>query len=312
MFALKFTWNPVSGLDLGFITIHFYSLMFVVAFSLGFYLMKKMFIREEVAIEKLDSLFIYAVVSTLLGARLGHVFFYQTELLWEDPLSVILPFRFVPEFEFTGFRGLASHGAAIATIFGLYLYNKKILHKSVLWILDRVVITCASGAIFVRIGNFLNSEMVGKITDGPLGIQFVQDEISERRAVGLTNIQNPKKAYQALTEDPQFSEIISSIPYRYPGQLMEAFGYVFVFIILYLLYWKTEARKKPGFLFGLFLLLLMTVRLVVENFKREQVEGREDWIFNLNTGQVLSIPFILIGLYFVITAFTKKPINETN
>ncbi len=93
---------------------------------------------------------------------------------------------------------------------------------------------------------------------------------------------------------------------------MEAFGYVFVFIILYLLYWKTEARKKPGFLFGLFLLLLMTVRLVVENFKREQVEGREDWIFNLNTGQVLSIPFILIGLYFVITAFTKKPINETN
>lgn len=312
MFALKFTWNPVSGLDLGFITIHFYSLMFVVAFSLGFYLMKKMFIREEVAIEKLDSLFIYAVVSILLGARLGHVFFYQTELLWEDPLSVILPFRFVPEFEFTGFRGLASHGAAIATIFGLYLYNKKILHKSVLWILDRVVVTCASGAIFVRIGNFLNSEMVGKITDGPLGIQFVQDEISERRAVSLTNIQNPKKAYQALTEDPQFAEIISSIPYRYPGQLMEAFGYVFVFIILYLLYWKTEARKKPGFLFGLFLLLLMTVRLVVENFKREQVEGREDWIFNLNTGQVLSIPFILIGLYFVITAFTKKPINETN
>lgn len=312
MFALKFTWNPVSGLDLGFITIHFYSLMFVVAFSLGFYLMKKMFIREEVAIEKLDSLFIYAVVSILLGARLGHVFFYQTELLWEDPLSVILPFRFVPEFEFTGFRGLASHGAAIATIFGLYLYNKKILHKSVLWILDRVVITCASGAIFVRIGNFLNSEMVGKITDGPLGIQFVQDEISERRAVSLTNIQNPKKAYQALTEDPQFAEIISSIPYRYPGQLMEAFGYVFVFIILYLLYWKTEARKKPGFLFGLFLLLLMTVRLVVENFKREQVEGREDWILNLNTGQVLSIPFILIGIYFVITAFTKKPINETN
>lgn len=312
MFALKFTWNPVSGLDLGFITIHFYSLMFVVAFSLGFYLMKKMFQREEVAIEKLDSLFIYAVVSILLGARLGHVFFYQTELLWEDPLSVLLPFRFVPEFEFTGFRGLASHGAAIATIFGLYLYNKKILHKSVLWILDRVVITCASGAIFVRIGNFLNSEMVGKITDGPLGIQFVQDEISERRAVSLTNIQNPKKAYQALTEDPQFAEIISSIPYRYPGQLMEAFGYVFVFIILYLLYWKTEARKKPGFLFGLFLLLLMTVRLVVENFKREQVEGREDWIFNLNTGQVLSIPFILIGLYFVITAFTKKPINEIN
>lgn len=309
MHALKFTWNPISGIDLGFFTIHFYSLMFVVAFSLGIYLMKKMFLREGVSLEKLDSLFIYAAVSILVGARLGHVIFYQTELLWEDPLSVILPFRFVPEFEFTGFRGLASHGAAVVTIFGMWLYNKKVLHKSVLWILDRVVITCASGAIFVRIGNFLNSEMVGKVTDSTLGIQFVQDEISERRAVALTKITEPKKAYQALTSDPQFAEILSDIPYRYPGQLMEAFGYVFVFIILFVLYWKTNVRKKPGFLFGLFLLLLMTVRLIVENFKREQVSGREDWIFDLNTGQVLSIPFIIIGLYFVITAFTKNNVD---
>lgn len=307
MFALQFTWNPISGIDLGFITIHFYSLMFVVAFSLGFYLMKKMFLREGIPLEKLDSLFIYAIVSILIGARLGHVIFYQTELLWEDPLSVLLPFRFVPEFEFTGFRGLASHGAAIATIFGMWLYNKKVLHKSILWILDRVVITCASGAIFVRIGNFLNSEMVGKVTDGSLGIKFVQDEISENRAVALTKIASPKKAYQALTGDPQFAEIISAIPYRYPGQLMEAFGYVFVFLILLALYWKSNVRNRPGFLFGLFLLLLMTVRLIVENFKREQVEGREDWILDLNTGQVLSIPFIIIGLYFVIKALLKKP-----
>ena len=312
LLPLKITWNPTSGLDLGFITIHFYSLMFVVAFSIGFYLMKRMFIKEQIPLAKLDSLFIYAVVSILVGARLGHVLFYQTELLWEDPLSVFLPFRFVPDFEFTGFRGLASHGAAIAVIIGMWIYNKKVLHKSVLWILDRVVITTASGAIFVRIGNFLNSEMVGKITDGALGIQFIQDEISERRAVSLTNIKAPAKAYQALTNDPQFAEIISAIPYRYPGQLMESFGYVFVFIILFVLYWKTNASKKPGLLFGLFLLLLMTVRLIVENFKREQVEGREDWIFNLNTGQVLSIPFILIGLYFVFTALTKKTTDATS
>ncbi len=304
--ALKITWNPISGLDLGFMTIHFYSLMFVIAFSLGFLIMKKIFIREEVALEKLDSLFIYAVLSILIGARLGHVIFYQPELFKEDPLSVFLPFRFVPEFEFTGFRGLASHGAAIATIFGMYLYNKRILKKSALWLLDRVVITCASGAVFVRLGNFLNSEMVGKITDSSIAMKFVQDEISDRRAVAITNIKNPNKAYQALTDDPQFASIIQEIPYRYPGQLMEAFGYVFVFIILFGLYWKTDARKKPGLLFGLFLLLLMTVRLIVENFKREQVEGREDWIFNLNTGQILSIPFILIGLYFVITSFRKK------
>lgn len=307
---LKITWNPVSGIDLGFLTIHFYSLMFVVAFSLGFYLMKKMFLREGISLEKLDSLIIYAIVSILLGARLGHVIFYQTELLWEDPLSVLLPFRFVPTFEFTGFRGLASHGAAIATIFGMWLFNKKILHKSVLWILDRVVITCASGAIFVRIGNFLNSEMVGKVTDSPIGMKFVQDEISEPRAMQLTKMPSAKKAYQALTNNEQYADIINGIPYRYPGQLMESFGYVFVFLILFFLYWKTDARKKPGLLFGLFLLLLMTVRLIVENFKREQVSGREDWIFNLNTGQVLSIPFIIVGLYFVITSFTKKPTHE--
>jgi len=304
MLPLKFTWNPVSGLDLGFITIHFYSLMFVVAFTIGYYLMKKMFERDGVTLEKLDSLFMYAVVSILLGARLGHVIFYQPELFKEDFLSIFLPFRFVPEFEFTGFRGLASHGAAIATIIGMYIYNKKILNKSVLWLLDRVVITCASGAIFVRIGNFLNSEMIGKVTDSALGIKFVQDEISGRQASALTKIQNPKEAYQALTSDSQFADIISSIPYRYPGQLMEAAGYVIVFGILLFLYWKTNAAKKTGLLFGLFLLLLMGVRIIVENFKEVQVNDRSDWI--LNTGQLLSIPFIIAGLYFVLNALNKN------
>ncbi len=304
LLPLKFTWNPVSGIDLGFITIHFYSLMFVVAFSLGFLIMKHIYKREGVPQEKLDSLFIYAVVSILLGARLGHVLFYQIELLWQDPLAVFLPIRTVPDFEFTGFRGLASHGAAIAVPIALYLYNKKVLQKTWLWILDRVVITCASGAVFVRIGNFLNSEMVGHKTDNPIGIQFVQDEISERQAVNLTGLKDPSKAYQAITSDPQFADILSAIPYRYPGQLMEAFGYVFVFLILFTLYWKTDARKKPGFLFGLFLLLLMTVRFIVENFKEAQVATRGTW--DLNTGQLLSIPFILVGLYFVFTAKKKE------
>lgn len=304
MLPLKFTWNPVSGLDLGFLTIHFYSLMFVVAFSIGYYLMKQMFKNDGIPQEKLDSLFMYAVVSILVGARLGHVIFYQPSLFREDFFSIFLPFRFVPEFEFTGFRGLASHGAAIVTIIGVYIYNKKILKKSLLWILDRVVITCASGAVFVRLGNFLNSEMIGKVTDSPLGIKFVQDEISEFQATTLTKIKDPKAAYQALTSDSQFADVVAEIPYRYPGQLMEAIGYVLVFGILLFLYWKTKAAQKQGLLFGLFLLLLMGVRIIVENFKEVQVDERSDWI--LNTGQWLSIPFIVAGLYFVITSFTKK------
>ncbi len=304
MIALKFTWNPLTGIDLGFLTIHFYSLMFVVAFSIGYYLMKKVYIREEIAQEKLDSLFIYAVVSILIGARLGHVLFYQKELLWEDPFSVFLPFSFNPEFEFTGFRGLASHGAVIVGMYGMYRYNKKVLKKSVLWLLDRVAIPVSLGAMFVRGGNFFNSEMVGKVTDSPIGIKFVQDAIGEKKAMYLTKIKSPKKAYQALTEDPQFADIIADIPYRYPGQLMEAVGYAVVFLIVLYLYWKTKASEKVGLLFGLFLLLLMGVRLIVENFKEVQVDERADWF--LNTGQLLSIPFILIGIYLVYTALTRK------
>lgn len=304
MLPYKITWNPLSGLDLGFLTIHFYSLMFVVAFSLGFYLMKKVYKHEDIPLEKLDKLFIYAVVSILVGARLGHVIFYQTELLWEDPLSVFLPFTFKPEFQFTGFRGLASHGAVIVGIYGMYRYSKKILGKSVLWTLDRVVIPVSLGAMFVRIGNFFNSEMVGKVTDSPIGIKFVQDQISEGKAVSITKIRNPKKAYQALTDDPQFADIIADIPYRYPGQLMEAAGYALVFLIILYLYWKTKASEKLGFLFGVFLLLLMGVRLIVENFKKVQVTERAEWV--LNTGQLLSIPFILIGIYLVYTSYNRK------
>ncbi len=307
MLPLKFTWNPVSGIDLGFLTIHFYSLMFVVAFGLGYYIMKPIFKREGIEKEKLESLVMYTIVSIVVGMRLGHVFFYQTELLWEDPLSVILPFKFVPEFEFTGFRGLASHGAVIGVLIAMYYYNKKILKKGWLWILDRLVIPSALGAMFVRIGNFLNSEMIGHKTDSILGVKFIQHEITPNKAMAKTGINNFKKAYQALTNDSQYADYIAEIPYRYPGQLMEAVGYFLVFVILMFLYWKTQARKKVGLLFGLFLLLLMGVRMIVENFKEVQVEDRNEWL--LNTGQLLSIPFILIGLYFVFTSFKR---NETS
>ncbi|MFD2827345.1 prolipoprotein diacylglyceryl transferase [Leeuwenhoekiella polynyae] len=306
MLPLKMTWNPSTGLDLGFLTLHYYSLMFVIAFSLGWYLMKKVYKNEGVEEEKLDPLFIYSVLAILIGARLGHVFFYQTELLWQDPLSVFLPFRFVPEIEYTGFQGLASHGAAIGMIFAMYLYNKKILKKSVLWLLDRVILPVSLGAIFVRIGNFFNSEMVGKVTESNLGIKFVQDQYNKYEVQRLTGIPNEHKAYSALTDDPQFANYIAEIPYRFPGQLMESFGYIFVFLILMFVYWKTGLRKKEGFLFGLFLVLLWTVRFIVEYFKRAQVEGREDWIFGFNTGQILSIPFILIGIFMIVRALGQK------
>ena len=304
MFALKFTWNPITGIDLGFLTIHFYSLMFVVAFGLGYYIMKPIFKREGIPQTKLDSLFMYTVISIVLGMRLGHVLFYQTELLWEDPLAVLLPIKTVGGFEFTGFQGLASHGAVVGVLIAMVYYNRKVLKSSWLWILDRLVVPAALGAMFVRIGNFFNSEMVGKVienTESPLAFQFVQDHYSKSKAMALTGMKEASDAYQALS-----AEAIAEVPFRYPGQLMEAAGYLVVFIILLFLYWKTEVRKKGGFLLGLFLLLLMTVRFIVENFKREQVDGREDWILGLNTGQVLSIPFIIMGIYLILKALTRK------
>ncbi|MDC0957780.1 prolipoprotein diacylglyceryl transferase [Flavobacteriaceae bacterium] len=276
MHFLQIVWEPASeGLKLfGDFKIHYYSMMWMAAFILGWYLMKKIYIQEQQSEEKLDSLFIYSVLGILIGARLGHVIFYQPELFKQDFFSVFLPCRFNPEFEFTGFRGLASHGAAIGMIISMYLYNKKVLYKSVLWILDRVVIPVALGAIFVRVGNFFNSEMIGKPADESLPWAII-----------FKNYDN--------------------IP-RHPGQLYEAFGYIFVFLTLWFLYWKGKKSKQTGFLFGLFLVLLMTVRLFVERFKIEQVVGRDDWILGLNTGQVLSIPFILIGLYFMFLYKTKK------
>lgn len=271
MHALYIVWDPSKGLDLGFYMLHYYSLMWIVAFIAGFNIMKRIYKNEGQSNESLDSLFIYSVLGIMLGARLGHVIFYQPELFKEDFFSIFLPFSFKNGFEFTGFQGLASHGAAIAMIISMYLYNKKVLHKTVLWILDRVVVPVAFGAVFVRIGNFINSEIIGKPTGSDFGIVFKQ-----------------------LPRDMQMP--------RHPAQLYEAICYVFVFLILFYFYWKTKKSTQEGFLFGLFLVLLWSVRFFVEFVKEAQVDDRATWA--LNTGQWLSIPFVLLGLYFM---FVYKP-----
>ncbi len=299
MYLLKFDWNPITGIDIiGNFKLHFYSLMWVIAFIIGWYIMKRIFIREKVSLTYLDPLFIYTVLATMIGARLGHVLFYQSELISQDFFSIFLPFKFKGGFEFTGFQGLASHGAAIGIIIGLYLYRKKYTYKSLIWILDRVVISVASGAVFIRIGNFINSEIIGKVTDSGLGVRFIQDEYYKREITQLTGIKDVKKAYAAVTDNPQFAELLEKVPYRHPAQLYESFCYIFVFIILWYFYSKTQKSERPGFLFGLFLILLWTVRFFIEFFKEPQGDEYINW-FGLNTGQWLSIPFILIGLFFM-------------
>ena len=300
-------WNPSEGIDIGFFIIRYYSLMFVIAFGLGWYIMKKIYERENESIEKLDTLFIWTVIATLLGARLGQVFFYDWEYFRNNPTEILLPFKFHPEFEFTGFRGLASHGAAIAIIIAMYFYSKKVIKRPILWVLDRVVIPVASGAIFVRIGNFFNSEIVGNVTDSAFGIKFVRDYYSAKDVLNITKLSNVNDAYHAIATDPQYAELLAKVPMKHPAQLYEAFLYIFVFFTLFFLYWKTKTAEKQGLLFGYFLVMLWSVRFVVEYVKESQ-GGIEESFGLLSTGQWLSIPFILVGIYYIFMA--EKPIEE--
>jgi len=265
MLELSIHWNPSPDLfKIGPIAIRYYSLMFIIAFILGLHLMKKIYIADKINLDKLDPLFMYVVIATLLGARLGHVFFYDWAYFKHHLLEILLPVRFSPHFKIIGFRGLASHGAAIGIILALYFYSKKVIKKPFLFILDRVGIVVALAGFFIRIGNLMNSEIVGKPTHSNYG--FIFERLGE------------------------------TFP-RYPTQLYEAFSYLIIFFILWYMYWKTDSKQKPGYLFGVFFASLWSVRFLIEFLKAPQVETRITWA--LNTGQWLSIPLILIGLYFI-------------
>lgn len=279
MVFLKFNWAPDEVfVKIGSFGIHYYSLMFIIAFAAGYYILKRMYKNEGVSDHFLEPLFIYTVLGTLIGARLGEVFFYNWEYFQDHLVEILLPvkevtdgsmfFGLIQGWEFTGYRGLASHGAAIGIITAMILYRKKYPYKTVIWILDRIVIPVSFGAIFIRIGNFFNSEIVGKYTGSNFGVVF------ENRG-----------------------EILP----RHPAQLYESLGYIIVFLILRHMYWNTQRKDQSGFLFGAFLALMFSVRFVVE-FVKESQGGFESALGLLSTGQWLSIPLILTGLIFVYRA----------
>ena len=226
-----------------------------------------MFKSEGLSQQWLDKLWIYVAVATVIGARLGHCFFYDWAYYSAHPFEIILPVRFQPEFRFTGYQGLASHGAAIGIIAGLWYYSKKVSRKSIFWILDRAVIPIALAGFFIRMGNLMNSEIVGLPTDLPWGFRFVHS--------GMPDPSTP----------------------RHPAQLYEAICYLISFAVLMHLYWKTKAKDRQGCLFGMFLVLIFTARFVIE-FVKENQEAFED-AMTLNMGQWLSIPFVLIGIYMI-------------
>ena len=273
MLILKFLWAPdPKAISLGSISIYYYSLMFVIAFASGLYLMKYIYKKEGVSLSHIDPLLLYMVVGTLIGARLGEVFFYNWDYYQNNLAEILLPIKVTPDgIEFTGYRGLASHGAAIGIITSLYLYQRKYTYKPLLWILDRLGITVAFAGIFIRIGNFFNSEIVGLYSNSDFGVVFLNR-----------------------------GEILP----RHPVQLYESFGYLIVFLILRYLYWNTNRKDQTGYLFGAFFVLLFGVRFIAE-FVKESQGGFETSLGLLSTGQWLSIPLILIGFCLILRAQSK-------
>jgi|TARA_B110000881_G_scaffold151079_1_gene134103 prolipoprotein diacylglyceryl transferase len=277
MTFLKIDWSPNEiFLNLGPLAIHWYSVMFIIAFSLGYYIIKKIYLNENKSIELIEPLFIYIVMGTLIGARLGEVLFYNWDYFQNNLIEIFLPikkdisssllFGIIDGWKFVGYRGLASHGATIGIIISMFIYKSKFKYDSVLWIFDRIVIPIAIGGMFVRIGNFFNSEIVGNYTESNFGVVFLNR-----------------------------GEIFP----RHPAQLYEAMGYLLLFVLLWQLYWKTNFKNDKGFLFGLFLICLFSIRVLVEYVKESQ-GGFEDYLGFLSTGQWLSIPFILIGIFFML------------
>lgn len=265
MYLLKILWEPSATLfKIGSFGIHYYSLMFVIAFVLGFNIMKKMYEKEKVSIETLESMLTYIVISTLLGARLGHVFFYDWAYYQNHLMEILLPIASKQGggFSFVGFRGLASHGAAIGILLGIILYQRNYPYKPLAWILDRLIIPTTLGGAFVRIGNFFNSEIVGDFTGNNFGVVFVNRG--------------------------------ESLP-RHPAQLYEAILYFALFFFLRYLYRK-GLRQKDGFLVGVFMTALFSIRFIVEYVKASQ-GGFETFLPALSTGQWLSLPLIIAGLF---------------
>lgn len=244
--------------------IKYYGLLFGLGVFLGFLIVKNIYKKEEIPVEQLDKLLVYIILGTLIGARLGHCLFYQPEYFLSRPLEMFLPIQKMEgSYQFIGYQGLASHGGAIGVLLAITIYCKK-YNLKLLNILDKVAVAVPVTGAFIRLGNFMNSEIYGKPTHGNWGVVFVQDDF---------------------------------IP-RHPTQLYEAFSYLVIFFILYKIYNSKRINRKDGQLFGLFLILLFLARFIIEFFKENQVAFENQ--MTLNMGQILSIPFMMIGIILLI------------
>lgn len=248
------------------ISLRYYSLLFALAFIGAYLVLKKIFITEDIDLKLLDRLFLYVFVGTLLGARLGDCFFYDWGYYKNHLAEIVLPFTYANgKFQITGYTGLASHGGAIGILIAVFIYCK-VYQQSFLFIVDRLVIAVALAGTFIRIGNFFNSEIIGKPSTLPWAIIF---------------------------------ERVDNAP-RHPAQLYESTCYLVIFFVLMQLYKKYKSTS--GLLFGWFLILVFSCRFLLEFIKENQESFESNMMINM--GQLLSIPFIITGI--ILLLFRKR------
>lgn len=258
-------WNVDPVLfSLGPLSPRWYGVLFALAFVFSYYIMRSIFKAERKPMVDLDALTIYMIVGTILGARIGHVMFYEPEILLDNPLALFAIWQ----------GGLASHGGALGIILGLYLFHRKHKSYSMIWLLDRLAIVAAISGMCIRIGNLFNSEILGYPTNVPWAVVF---------------------------------DLKSPIP-RHPAQVYEALLCLALFILTWAMYKRGVAFAHPGRLIGVFLVLLFTGRFLIEFLKERQVDFES--VLPLDMGQLLSIPFIVAGVWFLFRPSVPKPASR--
>ncbi|MCL1049399.1 prolipoprotein diacylglyceryl transferase [Shewanella abyssi] len=255
-----FIWNvdPVAISFMG-LKVHWYGILFALAIASGFQVMKHIYVKEKLAVESLDNLLMYCVVGIIVGARLAHCLFYDPAYYFSHPLKIFAIWE----------GGLASHGGGVGAILALYYYQRQV-KLPFLFLLDRLAIATAIFGFFVRMANFVNSEILGLPTNKAWGIVF---------------------------------ERVDMLP-RHPAQLYEAIAYLSTFILLWVVYKKTEMKQKHGAIFGLFLVLIFSARFAIEMVKVKQAVYADAWTFS--AGQLLSIPFLLVGIVLLVLPYVRK------
>ena len=266
------TWSvdPVA-FSIGSLQVRWYGILLATGFILAYLALQKIFRKENLSQKLLDHFVIWTIVWTIVGLRLGHFLFYEPEYLIAHPLQVLLPVD--EQWHFIGYQGLASHGAAIAILIWLiyYTWTRKM---NFCWLLDRVAIAVPIAAAFVRLGNLMNHEIVGSITNVPWAFDFM------------------------LAEDPAGT-------FRHPSQLYESLVYLTLFIILMIYYFKfAKGNVPPGRTSGIMITTIFASRFFIEFLKADQVAKEADMA--LNIGQKLSIPLTLLGIGLLIYSIIKK------